>query len=121
VLAGQITERQLINLLENARALCSDRKFVELGHRHGLQLSSLFPHELADSKLEKVSRLVRFRMDGLTPDLGPAKLSAGDPNPVSKEGRSAQIPGKEKQSADWSLEDFLPHQTPPSKDRELEI
>jgi hypothetical protein len=121
VSAGQITERQLINLLENARALCSDKKYVELGQRHGLPLSSIFPHELADSKLEKVARFVRFRMDDLAHGLGPTNLSGDEPNPESKGGRSAQIKGKGEQNSDWSLEDFLPRQTPPEKDRELEI
>lgn len=121
VLAGEITERQLINLLENVRTLSIDKTYIELGQRHGLLLSRLFPPELADSKLEKVCRFVRFRMAGPAHGLGPTNVSAGEPNPESKEDPSAQIPGKGKQNLDWSLEDFLPNQTPPVKDRELEI
>jgi hypothetical protein len=121
VLAGEITERQLINLLENARTLSIDKTYIELGQRHGLPLSRLFPPELADSKLEKVCRFVRFRMTGLAHGLGPTNVSADEPNSESKEEPSAQIPGKGKQNPDWSLEDFLPDQTPPVKDRELEI
>jgi hypothetical protein len=120
-LAGQITERQLINLLETARALCSDKTYIELGQRHGLRLSKLFPAELASSKLEKVTRFVRFRMVDPTPALGPTGVSAGEPNPEPKEGRSSQIPGKGKHIPDWSLDNFLPSQTPPAKDRELEL
>jgi len=55
------------------------------------------------------------------PALGPTCVSADESDPEPKEGRSSQIPEKGKHIPDWSLDDFLHGQTPPAKDRELEL
>lgn len=54
--AGEITERELVNLLESARDLSSNKEYRELGKKHGFDLNGLFPDELSQSKLEKVAR-----------------------------------------------------------------
>jgi hypothetical protein len=121
--AGEITERVLVNLLETVRALCVDRIYRELGDKHSFQLWRLFPRELANSNLEKVVRFAQYRMKDLVQS--PDSILTGPPTagktPESKEDLPAPIHGTGNPLQNWSLDDFSLGLRNPEKDRELEL
>jgi hypothetical protein len=120
-LSGQMTERHLVNLLESANDLRTNPAYAELGRQNGFELIRLFPIELAESKLEKISRFVKFRAPEIALQIETSELvdpEIGKTNP-SKGEQIENIP--KKASPSWSLEDFTPRHQVRSKDRELEL
>jgi hypothetical protein len=122
-LAGEITERGLVNLLESARELASTQKYCELAKKHSFDLDGLFPDELAKSKLEKVARIAQFRLSGSIlypgPDSNTGKVVEATSG--TKEGPSSQPEVTGKLFPNWSLDDFTPGSATPEKDREFEL
>jgi hypothetical protein len=122
-LSGEITERALVDILENARDLSVDPQNLVLAKKHGFDLTNLFPPELTQSKLQKVARFVQFRLPGIAP---PSDLEARQNPPVEVrrlpgERRSDSIGKELKSHSEWSLDDFLPDKGEKAKDRELEL
>jgi hypothetical protein len=121
-IAGEITERELVNLLESARDLSSNENYRELGKIHGFDFNGIFPDELSASKFEKVFRFVQFRLSRSIPPPGPASKSSIKSEIASKtkEGPSFEKGSTDKRLSDWSLDDFSHGSRTPQKDRELE-
>ncbi len=121
-IAGEIAERELINLLETARDLYSNEQYRELGKIHGFDLNGIFPDELSESRLEKVVRFAQFRLFRLVPPPGLAPKPSTKSEIASKtnEGPSLEKGAKDERLSNWSLDDFSHGPGPTEKDRELE-
>jgi hypothetical protein len=120
---GEITERAFVDLLENTRDLSVDPQNLVIAKKHGFDLTSLFPPELTQSKLQKVARFVQFRLPSIaTPsDLGVRQNPSDEVRQLPGERRSDAIGKESKSHLEWSLDDFLPKGAQKEKDRELEL
>jgi len=99
--ANRMTEREIIDLLEAARELCTAPRNLGLIREHGFELREVFPLHLANSELDKIANFAQFRLSAMFPE-EPAPGLTSTPEIIkdlgseTDEGQGPRPPMKER-------------------------
>ncbi|HXN35427.1 MAG TPA: hypothetical protein VN877_04605 [Opitutaceae bacterium] len=74
--SNRMTERELVDILEAARSLCTSPRNLELAREHRFEFKEIFPPQLAHSEFGKIAKFVRFRLPGISPADADANLTS---------------------------------------------